>query len=72
MDFDKKMDKLIDDHVKLKKISAIRSWLLINAMCNGPVYIDSDYGISCKGEIIVLSKDAMPDYIIDGLKRGMK
>ena len=71
MDFDK-MDKLIDDHVKLKKISAIRSWLLINAMCNGPVYIDSDYGISCKGEIIVLSKDAMPDYIIDGLKRGMK
>ena len=37
---------------RLDKVSKIRSWLLINNKCNGPIYIDADLCVTCNGERI--------------------
>lgn len=43
--------------LRLHQISEIRSWLLINNKCNGPVYIDADLDVTCNGERIKIDSN---------------
>jgi hypothetical protein len=45
--------------LRLHKISEIRSWLLINNKCKGPVYIDADLSVTCNGERIELDSNLL-------------
>ena len=50
-DIEERKNSLKKD-LRLHQIAEIRSWLLINNKCNGPVYIDADLGVTCNGEQI--------------------
>ena len=45
-------NKSLKKVLRLHQISEIRSWLLINNKCKGPVYIDADLCVTCNGERI--------------------
>ena len=61
------------DHATRKlKVMEIRSWLLVNAKCDGAVYVDSDYAIRCQGTIELLPGVDLPDVIADGLAKGQR
>jgi hypothetical protein len=62
----------LDQAAKKLKVMKIRSWLLVNAKCDGAVYVDSDYGISCQGTIQVMPDVDMPDVIAEGLAKGQQ
>ena len=62
----------LDQAARKLKVMKIRSWLLVNAKCDGAVYVDSDYGISCQGTIQVMPDVDMPDVIADGLAKGQQ
>ena len=62
----------LDQAARKLKVMEIRSWLLVNAKCDGAVYVDSDYGIRCQGTIEVMPGVDMPDVIADGLAKGQK
>lgn len=51
------LNKSFRKALRLHQISEIRSWLLINNKCNGPVYIDADLGVTCNGERIKIDSN---------------
>ena len=62
----------LDQAARKLKVMKIRSWLLVNAKCDGAVYGDPDYGISCQGTIQVMPDVDMPDVIAEGLAKGQQ
>ena len=70
-DVDRAFRQLDQAAMKLK-VMKIRSWLLVNAKCDGAVYVDSDYGIRCQGTIEILPGVDLPDVIADGLAKGQR
>ena len=62
----------LDQAARKLKVMKIRSWLLVNAKCDGAVYVDSDYGISCQRTIQVMPDVDMPDVIAEGLAKGQQ
>jgi hypothetical protein len=62
----------LDQAARKLKVMKIRSWLLVNAKCDGAVYVDPDYGISCQGTIQVMPDVDMPDVIAEGLAKGQQ
>lgn len=60
-------EKLITDSkpAKMALFRTIRRWIILNAKCSKPVYINKDYTIHSEGEIVI-NADALsqiPDYI---------
>ena len=51
--------------IRLALIHNIREWLLLNAICSDPVYIDKNFTIQSEGLIIIKEgiKEPIPDYI---------
>lgn len=50
-------NKSLKRAIRLHQISEIRSWILINNKCNGPVYIDADLSVTCNGERIEIDSN---------------
>lgn len=50
-------NKALKKALRLHQISEIRSWILINNKCNGPVYIDADLSLTCNGERIEIDSN---------------